>query len=128
MTASRLRKAGQLRVGVTHKQIKASHLFKPSLGFATGVCTSHSGLMYVWVFTFVLKKRSWTWWKLSIELAPAIAVSEITGSGRVSREGQYAIYKTLLGCSSWSVISQLTAPWDTRGLSFRSPNRRPRRT
>jgi hypothetical protein len=29
--------------------------------------------------------------------------------GRVSGEGQYAIHKTLLGRSSWSVIPELTA-------------------
>jgi hypothetical protein len=61
-------------------------------------------------------------------IGPSHAVSEIARTGRVSREGQDAIHKTLLGRSSWSVIPQLSAQWDTRGLSFCSPNRRPRRT
>jgi len=82
-------------------------------------------------FTFVSKSGSWTWWKLSVELVPATAVFKIAGSGQVSREGQYAIHKTLLGRSSRSVIPQLTAQvghaWAELPL-VASPNRRPRRT
>lgn len=61
-------------------------------------------------FTFVSKRcpgNGGGWWKLSIELIPATAFSRIADSGPVSREGQYAVHKTLLGCSSWSVVPQL---------------------
>jgi len=87
-------------------------LFKPSLGLATGSCTSHNRLMYVWALYICFEEDIWTWRNLSVELVPATAVSEIAGSGRVSLDGLYAVHKALLGRSSWSVVPQLT---DTRG-------------